>query len=81
MKNIDFSTMDLEELEYLNATVYKEVALRKQKMQEKEWRDLVQSIRNYVNRYGEITVTVYGDEYILHDTMDFSDPGEIRDMG
>ena len=73
MKNIDFSTMDLEELEYLSATVYKEVALRKQKM--------VQSIRNYVNRYGEITVTVYGDEYILHDTMDFSDPGEIRDMG
>lgn len=79
MKNIDFSAMSLEELEHLSATAYKEVALRKQKMQEKEWRDLVQSIKNYVNRYGEITVTVYGDEYVLHDTMDFDTPGEIVD--
>lgn len=79
MVNIDFSTMSLEELEHLSATAYKEVALRKQKMQEKEWRDLVQSIKNYVNRYGEITVTVYGDEYILHDIMDFDTPGEIVD--
>lgn len=46
MKNIDFSAMSLEELEHLSATAYKEVALRKQKMQEKEWRDLVQSIKN-----------------------------------
>lgn len=79
MKNIDFSAMSLEELEHLSATAYKEVALRKQKMQEKEWRDLVQSIKNYVNRYGEITITFDGYEYILHDAMDFSDPGEIVD--
>lgn len=79
MKNIDFSAMSLEELEHLSATAYKEVALRKQKMQEKEWRDLVQSIKNYVNRYGEITVTVFNDEYVLHDSMDFSSPGEIID--
>ena len=81
MINIDFSAMSLEELEHLSATAYKEVALRKQKMQEKEWRDLVQSIKNYVDKYGEITVTVYGDEYVLHDTMDFDTPGEIRDIG
>lgn len=80
MVNIDFSAMTLEELEHLSATAYKEVALRKQKMQEKEWRDLVQSIKNYVTRYGEITVTVYGDEYVLHDNMDFDTPGEIVDI-
>ena len=79
MKNIDFSAMSLEELEYLSSTAYKEIALRKQKMQEKEWRDLVQSIKNYVNRYGEITVTVSNDEYVLHNSMDFSSPGEIID--
>ena len=71
MKNIDFSAMSLEELEHLSTTAYKEVALRKQKMQEKEWRDLVQSIKNYV--------TVFNDEYVLHDSMDFSSPGEIID--
>ena len=79
MKNIDFSAMSLEELEHLSSTAYKEISLRKQKMQEKEWRDLVQSIKNYVNRYGEITVTVFNDEYVLHDSMDFSSPGEIID--
>lgn len=79
MKNIDFSAMSLEELEHLSSTAYKEITLRKQKMQEKEWRDLVQSIKNYVNRYGEITVTVFNDEYVLHDSMDFSSPGEIID--
>ena len=81
MKNIDFSAMSLEELEHLSATACKEVALRKQKMQEKEWRDLVQSIKNYVDKYGEITVTFYDDEYVLHDTMNFDTPGEIRDIG
>lgn len=45
MKNIDFSAMSLEELEYLSSTAYKEVALRKQKMQEKEWRDLFRALK------------------------------------
>lgn len=45
MKNIDFSAMSLEELEHLSATAYKEVALRKQKMQEKNGGTLFRALK------------------------------------
>lgn len=63
MVDIDFNKLNDEELQWLSATAYKEVALRKQKAREKDWNSLIEKINEYCKKYGEITIVGYGDEF------------------
>ena len=51
MVDIDFNKLNDEELQWLSATAYKEVALRKQKAQEKDWNSLIEKIDEYCKKY------------------------------
>lgn len=50
MVDIDFNKLNDEELQWLSATAYKEVALRKQKAQEKDWNSLIEKIDEYCKK-------------------------------
>lgn len=65
MIDIDFNKLNDEELQWLSATAYKEVALRKQKAREKDWNSLIEEIDEYCKKYGEITIVEYGDKFVL----------------
>ena len=65
MVDIDFNKLNDEELQWLSATAYKEVALRKQKAREKDWNSLIEEIDEYCKKYGEIPIVEYGDKFVL----------------
>ena len=77
MTNIDFSTMSLEELEQLSAAAYKEVAIRKQREQEKDWRELIRKLDDYCKKYGEVSITGYGEDFVLTSPICVNQVGEI----
>lgn len=77
MVNIDFSTMSLEELEQLSVAAYKEVALRKKRAQEKDWRELIHKLDDYCKKYGEVSITGYGEDFVLTSPIQVNKVGEI----
>ena len=78
MVDIDFNKLNDEELQWLSATAYKEVALRKQKAQEKDWNSIIEKIDEYCKKYGEITIVGYGDEFVLESPIQCNCIGEIN---
>lgn len=77
MVDINFNKLNDEELQWLSATAYKEVALRKQKAQEKDWNSLIEKINEYCKKYGEITIVGYGDEFVFEFPVQCNCIGEI----
>jgi hypothetical protein len=78
MVDIDFNKLNDEELQWLSATAYKEVALRKQKAREKDWNSLIEEIDEYCKKYGEITIVEYGDKFVLEFPIRCNCIGEIN---
>lgn len=75
--DIDFSIMTLEELERLNTDIYKEIALRKQRTQEKDWKELIRKLDDYCKKYGEVSITGYGEDFVLTSPIQVNKVGEI----
>ena len=78
MIDIDFNKLNDEELQWLSATAYKEVALRKQKAREKDWNSLIEEIDEYCKKYGEITIVENGDKFVLEFPIRYNCIGEIN---
>lgn len=74
--NIDYNSMTDKELEDIYFQVTEVRRRREKEKEDKDWKQVVDAIYKYVEKYGEIDICS-GDFYISED-CDFSSVGEIH---
>lgn len=76
---IDITTMSDKELSEISEKVKEEIARREYVEKEKDWEELCDALRKYLNKWGEICVMDNTDSVALRrDWIDLSDFNAIR---
>lgn len=66
-----------EELSDLQLVIADELEHRRFRAKETAWNKLVDSIKDYTTAFGSIEFHIFGEEYYINNTDDFSTIGEI----
>lgn len=77
MVDIDFDKLSDDELQWLSTNAYQKMAFRKKQAQEREWNNLIKTIKTYCEKYGEITLIGDYEEYVLDAFIKQNCIGEI----
>lgn len=78
---MDFSNMNMTELENLSNDIYREITRRKRSDQIKKWTAITEMIKDYIHSYGDITIRFpYDDDVVIHGAMDFDTVGQIEEI-
>ena len=66
-----------EELFRLQLAIDNELGRRRFRAKEIAWDKMVDSIKDYITAFGSIEFHIFGEEYYINNTDDFSTIGEI----